>query len=214
LGACLGECPRGAISVEEREAADFDETAVRKHLIRLNQSSCPGQAVSVLPQAKEPGLSDRGCPGSAMQCFEAPGTAGVASINQSVIPSQLGHWPVQLMLVSPRAPFIKNADLLICADCVPFAIPDFHFRYLTGKAVVVGCPKLDDLRHYSEKLKSIFKEASPRSITILKMEVPCCHGLAQAAVQARNETAQEVPVEVHTIGIRGDIECQIPPQAK
>ncbi len=142
-----------------------------------------------------------------MQQLEVPGTARVSSGNQSVMPSQLGHWPIQLMLVPPHAPFLKNADLLVCADCVPFTVPDFHFRYLTGRAVLVGCPKLDDLQHYYEKLKAIYQEASPRSITVLKMEVPCCNGIAQAAMQARNETAPQIPIEVHTIGIKGNIEC-------
>jgi len=149
-----------------------------------------------------------------MQQFDAPSTARVSSGNQPVMPSQLGHWPIQLMLVPPHAPFLKNADLLICADCVPFTVADFHFRYLTGRAVIVGCPKLDNLQHYFEKLKDIFREAAPRSITILKMEVPCCHGIAQAAVQARNEMAPEVPIEVHTIGIKGEIECKTPSRAQ
>jgi hypothetical protein len=103
----------------------------------------------------------------------------------------LGHWPVQLMLIPPHAPFLKNADLLICADCVPFTVPDFHSRYLAGRAVLVGCPKLDDLEHYYEKLKAIFAEAAPRKITVLRMEVPCCGGIAQVAGQARNEVASE-----------------------
>ncbi len=214
LGACLGECPQGAITVEEREASDFDEAAVRQHLSKLRQDSPPGQTVLTPHHAKEPDSLPCGCPGSALQQFDTPSTARVSRGNQPVMPSQLGHWPVQLMLIPPHAPFLKNADLLICADCVPFTVPDFHFRYLTGRAVVVGCPKLDDLQHYFEKLKDIFREAAPRSITILKMEVPCCHGIAQAAVQARNETAQETPIEVHTIGIKGEIESQTPPRAK
>ncbi|RKX26703.1 MAG: hypothetical protein DRP45_02920 [Candidatus Zixiibacteriota bacterium] len=131
--------------------------------------------------------------------------AAASDLSQPVMPSQLGHWPVQLMLVPPHAPFLKDADLLFCADCVPFTVPDFHFRYLTGRAVIVGCPKLDDLNHYFEKLKAIFQEAAPRSITVLKMEVPCCNGIAQIAVQARNEVAPNIPVEVHTIGVRGNI---------
>ena len=130
-----------------------------------------------------------------------------------VMPSQLGHWPIQLMLVPPQAPFLKNADLLFCADCVPFTVPDFHFRYMTGRAVIVGCPKLDDLQHYADKLKAMFAEARPRRITVLKMEVPCCHGIAQIAVQARNEVIPDVPIEVHTIGIQGGIECKVPPRA-
>jgi len=115
---------------------------------------------------------------------------------------------VQLMLVPPHAPFLKNADLLVCADCVPFAVPDFHFRYLAGRAVLVGCPKLDNLPYYIEKLKAIFAEARPRRITVLRMEVPCCGGIAQAAIVARNEVAPPIPLTVHTVGIRGAISAQ------
>jgi NAD-dependent dihydropyrimidine dehydrogenase PreA subunit len=208
LGACLGECPQGAISVDEREASDFDETAVAQHLAKLRQDTAPDQILSASQHAKQPDSTACGCPGSAMQQLDSAKRADPASAtnhSQPVMPSQLGHWPVQLMLVPPNAPFLKNADLLICADCVPFTVPDFHFRYLSGRAVVVGCPRLDDIRHYFEKLKDVFREAAPRSITILKMEVPCCNGIAQAALQARNEVASHIPAVVYTIGIRGDI---------
>jgi hypothetical protein len=112
------------------------------------------------------------------------------------------------MLVPPQAPFLKNADLLVCADCVPFAVPDFHKRYLSGRAVVVGCPKLDDLNHYYHKLKDIFEHATPASVTVLRMEVPCCGGIAQAVVQARNAVAGSTPLEIHTIGIGGGFDCE------
>ena len=117
----------------------------------------------------------------------------------------LGQWPVQLTLLPPVAPLWAEADVLIAADCVPFAVPDFHKRYLTGKAVLVGCPKLDDLNHYADKLKMIFAQAEPKSITVLKMEVPCCNGIAQVALQARNEVTPQIALEVHTIGVRGGI---------
>jgi hypothetical protein len=109
------------------------------------------------------------------------------------------------MLVPPTAPFLRNADILVCADCVPFTLPDFHQRYLAGRAVLVGCPKLDDLQHYFEKLKAIFAQANPRSLTVLKMEVPCCDGIAQAAIQARNEVIPGTGLDVHTISIRGRV---------
>ncbi len=108
------------------------------------------------------------------------------------------------MLIPPGAPFLKGADILICADCVPFAVPDFHSRYLFGKAVLVACPKLDDLPHYQEKLKAIFTEAQPRSITVLKMEVPCCGGIAHAAIEARNEAIPDRKLIVRTVGIKGN----------
>jgi len=112
------------------------------------------------------------------------------------------------MLVPPHAPFLRGADLLICADCVPFAVPDFHSRYLAGRAVLVGCPKLDDLQHYAEKLKEIFAQAQPSSVTVLKMEVPCCNGISQAALWALEQSGRELAAQVHTIGIRGGIDEQ------
>ena len=124
-------------------------------------------------------------------------------------PSLLGQWPVQLMLVPPQAPFLQGADLLVCADCVPFAVPDFHARYLNGRAVVVGCPKLDDLSHYAEKLVAIVQQAQPRSLTVARMEVPCCRGIAQAAIHAALGCNTQFPVEEHVVGIRGGIERKV-----
>jgi Fe-S-cluster-containing hydrogenase component 2 len=203
LGACLGECPQDAISIIEREAGEFDEKAVKRHLadMKSNVSAPDGDS----PMREEPACPS--CAGSAVQQF-TPGTADQPSSGKPQQKSLLGHWPVQLMLVPPHAPFLKNADVLVCADCVPFTVPDFHRRYLAGRAVLVGCPKLDDLNHYYQKLKAIFAEATPRKITVLRMEVPCCAGIAQAALQARNEIAPGIPVEVHTIGIQGAIQCE------
>lgn len=155
------------------------------------------------PQMAEGG----GCPGAAArQLKDKIETASSASAEPvGPVQSELGHWPVQLKLVAPQAPFLKDAEILICADCVPFAYPDFHQRYLSGRAVLVGCPKLDDLQYYYEKLKLIFAEARPKKILVLKMEVPCCNGIAQIAIKARNETAPEVDLEVQTVGIRGEV---------
>jgi Fe-S-cluster-containing hydrogenase component 2 len=205
FGACLGECPQGAITIIQRDAAEYDEKAVQKHLA--------GQAEERPAPAKHLPVA-HGCPGSAMRDLSSE-TPRQAVNAQPQIPSQLGHWPVQLMLVPPHAPFLQGADLLICADCVPFAVPDFHQRYLTNRAVLVGCPKLDDLPHYREKIAAIFAQARPRRVTTLIMEVPCCHGLAQAVFQARNSVIPETELEVHTIGIRGGItEESVPANAK
>jgi NAD-dependent dihydropyrimidine dehydrogenase PreA subunit len=129
--------------------------------------------------------------------------------------SQLTTWPVQLNLVPVNAPFLKGADILICADCVPFALPDFHQRFLRDRIVLVGCPKLDDISYYREKLRDFFLSAEPSSITVLRMEVPCCGGIARAAVSARDETALDLPVEINTVGIRGDVIREtIPPVSR
>lgn len=194
LGDCIGECPQDAITTVEREAADFNEIAVERHLAQLEKEKHQNERPSSPPPA---------CPGSRMQALRTgPGPKPAENPAESV-QSQLGHWPVQLMLVPPGAPFLRNADILICADCVPFAVPDFHSRYLAGKAVLVACPKLDDLPFYREKLKAIFEQAAPGSITVLKMEVPCCTGIAIAAQEARDFACPDVPFKVETIGIRG-----------
>ena len=117
--------------------------------------------------------------------------------------SQLTHWPVQLMLVSPAAQFLRGADLLLCADCVPFAFADFHSRYLAGRALLVGCPKLDDVQAYVAKLVELFRSARPRSVTVAKMEVPCCGGIAWAAHEALRLSGVDVPISEVTIGVRG-----------
>ncbi len=199
FGACLGECPQGALTIEEREAVAFDEQAVEQHLARMNQP---------LPAAPPTG----GCPGSAMRQFTAPAAGPMmasetapTNVSQPVYPSLLGHWPIQLMLVPPGAPFLQGADLVVCADCVPFTVPDFHTRYLQGRAILVGCPKLDDLNYYCEKLQAIFQQAKPSRITVLRMEVPCCGGITDAVLQARERSVPHVPTEVHTIGVRGGI---------
>ena len=127
----------------------------------------------------------------------------------------LGHWPVQLMLVPPEAPFLADSDLLVCADCVPFAVRGFHKKYLAGRTVVVGCPKLDDLAHYQDKLTDIFRMARPRSVTVVKMEVPCCHGIAQATVRAWQATGQRCSLSVETVSVDGTL-CsrQAPPVSR
>ena len=119
--------------------------------------------------------------------------------------SQLGQWPVQLTLVSPTAPYFQGADLLVTADCVPFAYAGYHEDFLKGKAVVVGCPKLDDNNFYMNKLTELLAKSDVKSVTVLKMEVPCCGGIAMAAQQAVANCGKQIPLKVITIGIQGDV---------
>jgi len=191
LGACIGDCPQGAISIERREAGEFDEDAVKDYLINEKKREEVENHVS------------HSCPGSALRTLQTNTT--VQEYSEEIQESQLGHWPVQLMLIPPQAPFLKGADIIVCADCVPFTVPDFHQRYLQDRAVIVGCPKLDNLSYYREKFVDIFREASPKSITVLRMEVPCCGGIAGAVIEARDKTLPDIKVDVHTIGIKGDI---------
>ena len=187
LGDCLGECPQGAITIEKREAAPYDQAAVDAHLARTAKKGAP------MPQSG-------GCPGSAVHTFEAAPTESAAAES----PSRLAQWPVLLNLVPVGAPFLAGADILVSADCVPVAAANYHDRYLAGKAVLVGCPKFDDIQHYYEKLKAMFAEAQPRSITVLRMQVPCCGGLSNVVVRARNESVPGTELSVITIGIRGE----------
>lgn len=197
LGACIGECPTGALVIEERDALEFDEVAVHEH---LTASASPQHPTSCPPS---------GCPGSlarSLSTGETPAAAQPASEPAAGdVVSYLGNWPVQIKLVPPTAPYLQGARILVCADCVPFAVPDFHRRYLKGRVAMVGCPKLDDVQYYLEKLTGLFRMSSPSAITVLRMEVPCCSGIAAATVRARDDAGLDIPVDVHTIGIDGAI---------
>ena len=195
LGACLGECPQNAINIIEREADEFDEAAVETHL----QEVQPETVAAVQHHANH-----GGCPGSRAITFASP----QRSLNDEITTShqsQLGQWPVQLSLVPTSAPYFQNADLLITADCVPFAYADYHRDFLAGKAVVIGCPKLDDNRSYTEKLTELFRVSSIKSVTVLRMEVPCCGGIVMAARQALAASDKNIPFREVTIGIRGEV---------
>ncbi|MBN2427907.1 MAG: 4Fe-4S binding protein [Deltaproteobacteria bacterium] len=196
LGACLGECPRDAIHIVEREVDEFDEEAVKEHLQ-------PQPAHSQKPTETSP----RGCPSAHIHSFNdqsvnkpllQPETSGK-------IASALSHWPVQIRLVPPHAPFLKNADLLVAADCSPMAYGDFHRDLLAGKVVMMGCPKFDDIELYEERFRQIFSRAEVKSVTILVMEVPCCQGLPAIIKKALKDTGSNIPLEIITIGLQGKI---------
>lgn len=190
LGACLGTCPQDAITIEEREADPFDEAAVARHLAKS--------------QPRQPALHTMGggCPGSAVrELARGPQRAAAAT----ACPSQLGHWPIQLALVPPGAPFLQGSELLLAADCAPFAMADFHARFLHGRSVVVGCPKLDDPQPYVGKLAAIIEQASLRGLTIIHMEVPCCTGLCQIARLAMEQAGRSIPVREVTVSVDGQV---------
>lgn len=197
LGACLGHCPQGAITVEEREAAAFDEAATRKHLTNLQRAQAATLRVTETPHQ---------CPGSMMRSFDRP-AAAVQSDGPPVgnIPSALSNWPIQLTLVPPMAPYLQRADILLVADCVPFAYADFHRRFLKGKPVIIGCPKLDQMDACAKKLTEIVRVAKPESLSVLHMEVPCCSGFTRLAQYALQAAASDAPLTDVTIGIRGEI---------
>jgi len=212
LGACLGHCPQDALHIIEREADDFDEKEVAKHLAKnrkdhdLHKNDRPSPAMFH--------HHGGGCPGSRMMMLgddegrksNSPGVKVNSGDVEIKIKSQLKQWPVQLNLVPVNAPYFEDADLLVTADCVPFAYPNYHLDLLKGKAVVVGCPKLDDVEYYVDKLTDIFMSNNIKSVTVAHMEVPCCSGIVRAVEIAVMQSGKTIPVKKVRIGINGDAE--------
>lgn len=191
LGACLGHCPEGAIAIEEREADAFDENATKKHIEELKK-----KGKEKLPC---------GCPGTAVKTLKKPSLSSQSGDKGKRSESELGNWPVQLMLVPTEAPYLKDADLLVAADCTAFSYPDFHRDFLKGRALVVGCPKLDAATIYEEKLTEILKVNNIKSLTVVHMEVPCCFGLKQIVAEALRMSGKKIPLKEVTIGIKGEV---------
>jgi len=202
LGACLGDCPRGAISIVKRQAAAFDEEAVHEHLKSIGRE--PAAHAQPAPKPQAPAHSHGGgCPSARLMNFDAP--RAQASEEAGSRQSQLRQWPVQLHLLPPTAPVFKDADILLCADCVPFAYADFHKDFLKDRALVIGCPKLDDGQAYLQKLTAIFAQNDVRSVTVAHMEVPCCTGLIVLAKQAIEASGKNIPLVTQRFGIQGDL---------
>jgi len=200
LGACIGECPQGALRIVERDAPGFDEHAVKQHL-RAEKVVEHGHAHA------EP--EPCGCP-SAKPMFvkQAPAKGGKHAQGDeraADMPPELTNWPIQWKLVSPEMPFFKGADLLLAADCAPFAFMDFHGRFLRGRPVVIGCPKLDDQQGFLDKLTAVFRGAAPKSVTVVHMEVPCCSGLMRLTQEAIKRSGREIPLRSVVVGINGRI---------
>jgi len=188
LGACLGTCPEDAITVEQREADEFDEAATEAHL--AEQQKARAQSAPV-------------CPGMAARDLKPQAQSSQSSAES--VPSQLSHWPVQLELVSPAMPCFADADLLLVADCVPFAMGDFHNKLLKDHSVAIGCPKFDNAEFYIEKVAAILKANKLKSLAVVHMEVPCCFGLTHIAREAVVRSEAKMPFEDITIGLNGEI---------
>ncbi|HON78194.1 MAG TPA: 4Fe-4S binding protein [Spirochaetota bacterium] len=230
LGACIGTCPEGAITVVEREAEPYDERRVMmeniipkgpevikahlKHLRDHGEEGYFAEAVSCLEEKgiAAPAMHDRapchggGCPGSqTIDLRKAPVVAAHAQGTVQGV-SELRQWPVQLKLLNPGASYFDNADLLIAADCVPFAYGNFHERFLKGKIVIMFCPKLDPYsEEYIEKLTAIFTGHKINSITIARMEVPCCGGVTALVDEALDRSGKRGIIKEYVISVRGDI---------
>ena len=197
LGACIGECPTGALKIVKREAEDFDEEAVEERLKNIKESP-----------KEEAGKMACGCPSANIQTFVAR-SCSCDEANEPVLSrsrgSELTHWPVQIRLIPPTAPFLKNADLLVAADCTGFAYPDLHRDLLKGKILLIGCPKFDDARSYVEKFAEIFSVASIRTVTVAVMDVPCCSGLPQIIKMGMEKAGKQIPLEKVVISGQGQI---------
>jgi NAD-dependent dihydropyrimidine dehydrogenase PreA subunit len=195
LGACIGDCPQDALKIIEREADDFDEKAVEEFLKQQKikeeplACGCPSSTIATFPTANE----------DSCACANKP------TIQASGGASCLGHWPVQIKLVPAGAPFLKDADLVIAADCVPVAYPNFHADFLKGKAVMIGCPKFDNAEENVEKLSQVFKVSGIKSITAAIMEVPCCSAMPAIIKKALEKAGVDIPYKEVVIGYRGEI---------
>lgn len=189
LGACLGECPQGAITLEEKEAEPFDEDAAQKHLAEKKE--------------KEQKPHFAGCPSSRIMEFAKTKRDGDTN-DRDAAPSELTQWPIKIALVPPGAPFLENADLLLAADCAPFAFADFHKDFIRDKALIIGCPKLDDPEFYREKITMLLESSNIKSLTVAHMEVPCCHALYTIAKEAIKASGKDIPLKKWVIGIKGD----------
>ena len=193
LGACLGECPTGALKLVERPAAAFDEKAVEERLVATKAKD-----KLEIPLAC-------GCPSSTQMVMPAAQKAASAPSDSEAPASSLGHWPIKLQLLSPQAPFLQGADLLLLADCAGAAYPALHQKLLSGKAVALACPKLDDAQAHIDKLAQVLAAARPARIKLVIMEVPCCKGLDFIAKKAMEKAGVIVPLSSLVISRDGQV---------
>lgn len=233
LGACINDCPEGAITIEEREAKPYDEKAVAKkmlqkgndvlkahleHLEEHGQEELLREALVYLrdqetdlslqkfeSESPRVGVANKGCPGvtpKELKNKEKDETPDLGPF------SRLEQWPVQLTLLPTEAPYLEGAELLIVADCVPFAYGNFHNDFLEGNKVAVGCPKLDDANFYTEKLTEILKNNDIDKLKTVHMEVPCCFGMNKIVEEATKAAGKDVEMEEVTITVEGEIKNQ------
>jgi ferredoxin len=232
LGACLGHCPQNAITVEEREAEAYDEAQVMANVIKqgpsvvqahlqhlqdhqehdhlraamnfLNKNNFPMPSPNLLSPQQSHSHAGGGCPGSRAVSFQPKPTPPAASEGQR--PSELRHWPIQLHLLNPTAPHYQRSDLLLAADCVPFALGEFHRDFLRGKTLAIACPKLDEGQEvYKQKLTALVDGARINTLTVMIMQVPCCQGLLRLAQSAVAQAQRQVPIRCVIVSLQGEI---------
>lgn len=223
LGDCLPECPTGAINIIERESAAYNEELVMERMAERKMEvenhnlacGCPGTAAKKIERKEivEKPVLACGCPGTSAKKIERQPLNTLSTIkvkkkeaaDAGVVPSQLNQWPVQLRLINTKAPYIKGANLLVAADCTAYAFGDFHRQFIKDHITVIGCPKLDDIKYYEEKLSEIIKGNDLKSITVVRMEVPCCAGIVNAVKKAMLQAQVIVPYREVTITTDGNL---------
>ena len=235
LGACIGECPVGAIRIEEREAEPYNERKVMENIVRAGDNTIRahlrhlqdhGEAgfleearaylrsrgIAADIEAAVPAGAGCGCPGAQARELRKPAGAGVRAhahapaAQGEEVPSELAHWPVQLHLIPPNGPAFREADVLLSADCAAYACGDFHRRFLSGRSLAIACPKLDGQQDvYLDKLTALIDFAGIRSLTVLTMEVPCCRGLLQLALQAASGAQRKIPLRWVELSVKGEV---------
>jgi ferredoxin len=189
LGACLGSCPKGALTIVRRDAEPFDEHKTEIHMQEvknMKEELC-------------------GCPGTRPLDFTEKEASGHAAADEK---PELQNWPIQLKLIGTGASYLNDADVLLAADCTAFSAVGFHSRFIKGRKVIIACPKLDNAQLYYETLSEMFKQHSIKSISVVRMEVPCCGGLAYITQQAIKQSGKEIPYSEVVIGIKGDIKSE------
>ncbi len=226
LGACLGHCPQGAISVIEREAEPYDErkvmsniikqgpNTIKAHLIHLKEhgeTAYLNEAIKYLqengievPKASDESSSKHpsGCPGARSMSFQKTSD----TVTEAPRGSELSHWPIQMHLISPESHHFQNSDMVLAADCVAFSFGDFHSKFLKGKTLAIGCPKLDENQEiYLEKLINLIDIAKINTLTVVIMQVPCCSGLLNIARKAVAAASRKIPLKCVVISLQGDI---------
>ncbi|MHA2380611.1 MAG: ATP-binding protein [Candidatus Thorarchaeota archaeon] len=199
LGACLGHCPEGALTLREVETVEFDEEAAMTHVAQMQSQAVAADATG----------SSVGCAGSEAFTYSAAEdhSAHDGAVPERVIPSQLQQWPVKLRLLSPQHPIFEDSSIVIVADCAGPAYAGLHEDFLKGKAAVLVCPKFEDYNANVDKLSTIFRLHNVKDITLVHMEVPCCHGLARATQDAIQNSGKDIPLRTYVIGVRGEIKA-------
>lgn len=202
LGACLSGCPQGAVRVIEREAEGFDPEAVQRRVEQLERAGQNGSERKELRPVQA-------CPSARIETFVREPISVSVKEPQEKNPdpdqAELSHWPIQIRLIPSDAPFLKGADLLVVSDCAPVVYPNFHRRFVSGKAVLLGCPKFDDAQEYEKKFAEIFRVAGIRSVTVIDMEVPCCSALPAIVRKGMQEAGKAITIEEVVISIRGEV---------